>query len=167
MLLLLTSLLPLHAQRTDNPLTNKEVEKLRDAGLNPMERVLDFVDFMNLRTSEINDLLSHARKPGREQDINELIQQFTSIADELADNLDDASQRHHDVRKALPKLLAATERWGTELKTPPDNSAYSITRKLAIETVSDLRDAATKLMEEQRVWFLAHPPEKTGPIDIR
>ncbi len=167
-LLLLLSFLPLCAQREDNSLTYAEVEKLRDSAIVPSDRVLVFVDFLNTRTKEIDTLLSHPRRPGREQDINDLMQQFNSIADSLADNLDDYSQHHRDIRKALPKLLSATERWATELKSPAEDPTYGVTRKLAVETVNDLRDQTTKLIEEQRAWFAAHPPAKDhDQIEIR
>jgi len=88
------------------------------------------------------------------------MEQFTSIADDFDDNLDDYSQHHRDVRKVLPRVVAAAERWGTALRTPPENEAYSVSRKLALESLADIRDSAIKLIDEQKAWFLAHPPPK-------
>jgi hypothetical protein len=100
------------------------------------------------------------RRPGREQDTHDLLEQFTSIADELDDNLDDYGPHHRDVRKALPKLVEATERWATAIKSPPDNETYNVSRKLALEAIRDIRESATQLAEDQKTWFAAHPPSK-------
>ena len=157
-----------HAQTREPALSEKEVEELRDAAYIPNDRVLVFIKLIDLRSKEIQDLFSKPRRPGREQDIHDRCEQFTAIADELDDNLDDYGPRHRDLRKALPKLLAATDRWATALKTPPDNEAYNVSRKLALEAVRDLREAATTMMEEQKTWFLAHPPPKedsTVPVE--
>ena len=77
----------------------------------------------------LHDLYAHPRRPGREQDTHDLIQQFTSIADQLSDNLDDYGPRHVDLRRALPKILTAIARWSAALNALPDNDAYTVTRQ--------------------------------------
>ena len=154
--------LTIHAQHRSSALSEGEVEKLRDAAYVPTDRVMVFITLIDGRTKRLTDLYAHARRPGREEDTHDLLEQVTAIADELDDNLDDYAHRHQDIRKALPKLLQASERWSTELKTPPDNEAYSVSRKLALEAIQDIRDTATKLIEDQKAWFLAHPPPKDG-----
>jgi hypothetical protein len=171
-LLLLTVALPLRAQTGEaTTLTEGEVEQLRDSAYVPNDRVLVFIKLLDTRNKAIQDLYAHPRKPGREQDTHDLLQQFTAIAEELYDNLDDYGPRHRDIRKALPKVLDATERWSSNLKSPPDNDAYNISRRLALEAIADLREETTKLVEEQKTWFAAHPPpkedkNKSGVIDI-
>ena len=160
---------PLHAQRGESSLSEGEVEQLRDSAYVPRDRVIVFVNFLNERSIAIHELFDHPRRPGREQDMHDLIEQFTSIANELEDNLDDYSSRHSDIRKSLPKLIEATDRWSSNIKSPPDNEAYNVSRKLALEAIRDLRQDATELVESQRAWFLAHPPpkeDKNAPIDI-
>jgi hypothetical protein len=151
---------PLHAQMRESALPDVEVEKLRDTAYYPPERVLAFVQFLDDRTKAIEKLCAGKRQPGREQDIHDLIEQFTSIADDFDDNLDDYSQHHRDIRKVLPKVVTAAERWGTSLRTPPEDPTYSVSRKLALESLADIKDSATKLIDEQKAWFQAHPPPK-------
>jgi hypothetical protein len=166
-LVLFALVLPLHAQDDDSVLGEAEINQLRDAAYFPNERVLVFIKLLDTRNKAIQDLFAHPRKPGREQDTHDLMQQFTSIADELNDNLDDYGPRHRDIRKALPKLLEATERWSSNLKSPPDDGAYNISRKLALEAIHDIREETTQLIEEQKTWFAAHPPPKEDKtIDI-
>ena len=170
-LLAALALLPLHAQQRDSALSDKEIEQVREASYYPGDRILLFVKFLDLRTKEIQDLYAKPRRPGREQDTHDLFEQFTSIVDELDDNLDDYGPRHADLRKALPKILDATDRWATAVKSPPEDEAYSVARKLVLESIRDLREATTTLNGEQIAWFKAHPPSKEkdhqpGPIDI-
>ena len=163
---------PLRAQLHPSALSDAEIEQIREARYVPSDCIVLFVKFLDLRTKEIGDLYSKPRRPGREQDTHDLIEQFTSIADELDDNLDDYGPRHADLRKALPKLLEATERWATAIKSPPEDEAYSVSRKIALESIRDLREAATQMAAEQEAWFKAHPPAKqkqqqqNEPIDI-
>ena len=162
-LVLLFAALPIHAQQHESALSDAEVEQIRDCRYVPSDCVLLFIKFLDQRTKDIQDLYAHPRKPGREQDTHDLIEQFTSIADELGDNLDDYGPRHSDIRKALPKLLQATERWATALKSPPDDEAYAVSRKIALESVRDLREQTTQLTADQAAWFKLHPPSKEPP----
>lgn len=149
-----------NAQQRESALSDGEVEKLRDTAYFPPERVIAFIAFLDQRTKEIDRLSTGKRRPGREEDIHDQMEQFTSIADDLDDNLEDYGKRHADIRKALPKLVAATERWGTALKSPPDHEAYTVSRKLALETLNDVHETAVAMIDEQKAWFLAHPPGK-------
>jgi hypothetical protein len=160
---LLALALPGHAQRGDTSLSEGEIEQLRDSAYVPNDRVLVFIKLLDSRNKAIQDLFAHPRKPGREQDTHDLLEQFTNIADELNDNLDDYGPHHRDIRKALPKLLDATERWASNIKQPPENATYDLSRKLALEAIRDIREEATHLVEDQKTWFAAHPPAKEDP----
>jgi hypothetical protein len=169
-LVLLALAVPLFAQRDDSALTDGEIEQLRDSAYYPNDRVLVFIKLLDSRVKRIQELNTGPRRPGREQNTHDLLEQFTTIADELDDNLDDYGPHHRDVRKALPKLIDATERWATAIKSPPDNENYAVSRKLALEAIRDIRESATQLIEDQKAWFAAHPPPKedqnrreTGP----
>jgi hypothetical protein len=170
-LALLALAAPLRAQPPDSDLTQAEIEQVREARYYPADCVLLYVNFLDLRTQELHDLYAHPRRPGREQDTHDLILQFTSIADQLSDNLDDYGPRHVDIRRALPKILTAIPRWSAALSALPEDDAYAIARKLAIESLRDLRESTTQLAADQAAWFKAHPPnksstDKNGPVDI-
>jgi hypothetical protein len=162
-LVFLALALPLHAQAKDSALSEGEIEQLRESAYVPNDRVLLFIKLLDARTKAIENLFAHPRKPGREQDTHDLLDQFTSIADELNDNLDDYGPSHRDIRKALPKLIDATERWASNIKQPPENATYDLSRKLALESIRDIREEATQLVEDQKTWFAAHPPPKDDP----
>jgi len=159
-LVFLFGFLPLHGQTRDSALSEAEIEQVRDLRYYPSDCVLLYVKFLDLLAQEIHDLYAKPRRPGREQDTHDLLAQFTSIADELSDNLDDYGPRHVDIRKALPKIIDATDRWASTLKSPPDDEAYSVARKVALESIRDLRESATELSAAQVAWFKLHPPAK-------
>lgn len=165
LLLLLTLAPPLLPQGHDSALSEKEIEQLRESAYFPGDRVLVFIKLLDARNKTIQDLFAHPRKPGREEDTHDLLEEFTAIADELSDNLDDYGPHRRDIRKSLPKLIDATERWASNLKSPPDNEAYNVSRKLALESIRDLREEATKLIEDQKAWFTTHPPSKENKND--
>ena len=147
-------------QQRESALSDGEVEKLRDTAYYPPERILAFIAFLDQRTREIDRLSTGPRRPGREEDVHDQMEKFTSIADDLDDNLTDYGKRHYDIRKALPKLVAATERWGTALKSPPDHPTYTVSRKLALETLNDVHESAIAMIDELKAYFIAHPPPK-------
>lgn len=150
----------MRSQQRESALSDGEVEKLRDTAYSPPDRVIAFLDFLDQRTKQIEKLSTGKRQPGREQDIHDQMEQFTSIAEDLEDNLDDYGKYHRDIRKVLPKVLSSAERWATALRTPPDHQDYNISRKFALETLADIKESVTKLVDEQKAWFLAHPPPK-------
>ncbi len=147
-----------HSQgRESNTLSEAEIEQLRDSAYVPADRVLVFMKLLDTRVHTIQDLLAKPRRPGREEDLHDLLEQFTAISDELNDNLDDYDNRHRDIRKPLPKLLDASERWASALRALPDNETYNLSRKLALQSIRDTRESTTKLIETQRAYFAAHP----------
>jgi hypothetical protein len=157
MILIFSSAPRLHAQDDDTSMSQKEIEDLRDAAYIPNDRILTFVRILNTREQEIEGLLSKPHRPGFGQDMHDYIDQFASIADEFNDNLDDYQSKHRDIRKSLPKLVSAIERWNTTLRAPADDEAYNVVRKMALDSLKDMRDAATTMETEQAAYFKAHP----------
>lgn len=145
------------AQDDDSTMSQKEIESLRDAAYIPNDRVLTFVRILDTREQEIRDLLTRPRRPGFNQDMHDLLEQFASIADEFNDNLDEYQSKHRDVRKSLPKLMSAIERWSTTLRAPAEDQAYGVVRKMALDSLKDMRDTATTMQTEEAQYFKDHP----------
>ncbi|HEV2645114.1 MAG TPA: hypothetical protein VGU46_01985 [Acidobacteriaceae bacterium] len=158
--------MPLVAQGRDSTLSQTEIEQIRELRTNPAECVLAFVKFLDLRSDEVRGLYAKQRRPGREQDTHDLMEEIAAIADELGDNLDDYGTRHRDLRRALPKVINATERWASTLKSPPDDEGYNVARRLALESIRDVRESALELEGSQAEWFKAHPPAKDAAPEM-
>lgn len=138
-------------------MTDAEVEKLRASAYIPNDRITEFIKILDSRSKQMEALVAGRRKPGRELDLRELYEQVSEIADELNDNLDDYAPKHRDIRKTLPKLIEATERWATALRSAAEDPTYKVARKLALDAVRDVHDAAQKLQTDQVAYFQAHP----------
>ena len=158
----------LHAQKHSDALTDAEAEKIREYADQPEQRVTLFLKFMESRIADIQKIATAKRINQRGEQLHDLMEQFSSLADELDDNLDDYQPKHWDVRKSLKKLIDASEKWPPILQQPPEDPAYAVSRRTALEAARDLHETATNLLKEQTAWFAANPPAKTqdGPIVI-
>ncbi len=146
------------AQARDDMLSEREVDGLRDAAFVPMDRIRVYVQILDDREKRIDELLAKRRgHTDFPSEMHDALDQFGAIADELNDNLDEYSRHHRDVRKALPKLIAATDRWANALRAPADNDAYTVVRKIALDNVKDTREIATSLQTDLDAYFKAHP----------
>lgn len=145
------------AQAGDDMLSQKEVESLRDAAYVPTDRIQAYERILNDREKMIDDLMKKPHHVTFGPDMHDLMDQFGAIAGELNDNLDEYSAKHRDLRKVLPKLLAATERWSTVLRAPADDDAYKVVRKIALDAVKDMKDSVQEMETSQEAYFKAHP----------
>ena len=149
---------PARAQAGEDVLSQKEVDQLRDAAFSPNDRLQVFVQILTTREQQIKMLL--AKRRGHTDfagEMHDIVDQFGAIADELNDNLDEYTKQHRDVRKTLPKLLEATDRWTATLRSPEDNEAYAVVRRIAVDNVKDTHELATTLQTELAAYFKAHP----------
>ena len=156
-LLVLAPAVPILAQDDDSSMSQKEIEALRDAAYIPNERVLTYLKILDTREQEITTLLSKPRRVGFNQDMHDLLDQFAAIADEFNDNLDEYQSKHRDIRKVLPKVVSSIERWSTTLRAPADDQTYNIVRKMALDSLKDMRDTATSMQTDLATYFKAHP----------
>jgi hypothetical protein len=61
------------------------------------------------------------------------------------------------VRKSLPKLIAATDRWSTALRAPGDDEKYKVVRRIALDAVKDMHDLAVQMQVDLEEYFKEHP----------
>ena len=148
------------AQRGHADLAEAEIEQLREAAMDPAARVLVFQKLIDTRMERIQRVLTDVRAQGRAEDLHQNMDEVSGIINEMEDNLDEYASSHRDLRKSLPKLLSAAERWQSILRQPPENEQYKLARSLALEAVADVKDDAAKLLPEQTQYFKEHPPSK-------
>lgn len=148
---------PALAQTKDDALSPKEVEELRDASFVPTDRIETYEKILDTREHSIEDLLAKPHHVSFRDDMHDVMDQFGAIVDEMNDNLDELNAQHRDLRKILPKLVKATERWTTALRAPGDDDAYKVVRKIALDAVKDAHDMAVAMQESEEAYFKAHP----------
>jgi transcriptional regulator of met regulon len=152
---------PLSAQKNKrDPLTEVEAEKIREAGIDPAERVKLYTKFVDEHMSTIKGLTNRGHSPARAKRLDDELQSLTSLMDELGTNLDTYSDRHADLRPALKPLTESTQRWLLNLRALAGESEFNLSRKEAIESGQDLADQAERLLREQTDYFNVHKDER-------
>ena len=150
------------AQRRSVALSEAEEEQVRDAAAIPAERIAVYQAIIDKRARRIQDILANTRAQGRREDIRDSMDQIAGLTDELQDNLEEYHHAHRDLRKPLPKLQDALLRWESVLKQPPEDESYSLTRKLALEAVQDVKAEVGEMIPAEQAYFKAHPPDKSA-----
>lgn len=145
------------AQAPEGTMTQAEIETLRDAAYMPADRIRAYMKILDDRQKELDRLMAGRHGADFGSDVHDVIDQMGAIADELNDNLDSYSSKHRDVRKVLPKLVQATERWSTSLRAPADDARYNVVRKVALDSLKDTREIAQGLETDQETFFKQHP----------
>jgi chromosome segregation ATPase len=138
-------------------MSDREVESLRDASYVPIDRIAAYEKILDSRSQRLDALLKARRHVSFEEDLHDLLDQISGIADELNDNLDEYREQHRDVRKALPKLLEELDRWSRSLQASPEEPEDKVIRKLALDSVEDVRVQVKELGPMLEEYFKAHP----------
>ncbi len=151
---------PLHAQKQKRePLTEAQVEKIAEAGIDPNARIALYTQYLNEHADAIKALTNRKVSDARASRLSDALEDFTALMDELGDNLDLFSDRKADIRKSLRALTDATPRWQGILRALAGEPGFSLARKEAIESGEDLSDQARRLLQEQSDYFKQHPDE--------
>ncbi len=151
-----------HGQRHSTALSEAEEEQVRDAAADPADRITVYQTIIDKRVRRIQEILANTRAQGRREDIRDSMDQIAGLTDELQDNLEEYDHAHRDLRKPLPKLQDALLRWESVLKQPPEDESYSLTRKLALEAVLDVKAEVGEMIPAEQAYFKAHPPDRTA-----
>lgn len=147
-----------HGQDDGNgAMSQAEIESLRDSSYVPMDKIKAFEKMLDDREHQIDALLKGHRGPSFGLDMHDAMEQLGAIADELNDNLDDFNSKHRDVRKVLPRLIQATDRWSTSLRAAGEDARYNVVRKIALDTLKDTRAIAEEMQTSEEAYFKAHP----------
>ncbi|HKN20846.1 MAG TPA: hypothetical protein VJX73_05490 [Terracidiphilus sp.] len=152
---------PLAAQKQKRePLTEKQQDQIEEAGIDPVARVDLYVKFLNDYCDTIKGLITRAKSAARSRRIDDELEDFAALMDELGDNLDVFSQRKADLRKSLKGLNESIQRWQGVLRDLPSEPGFELSLKEAIDSTNDLTDQAREITADQETYFTAHPDEK-------
>ncbi|HEY0796184.1 MAG TPA: hypothetical protein VGD64_10425 [Acidisarcina sp.] len=144
------------AQSHRDPLNEDEVDQIREFADRPAERVKLYMKFIQQRIDAVRQMSTDPNVQNKPAKLRNLMEEFTRLADELQDNLDNYEDTHSDVRKPLKDLIAASEKWPEVLRTPPPDRSYDFSRKTALEAAESANQQATKLLEDQTKYFAEH-----------
>ncbi len=142
------------------PLTEVQVEKIREAGIDPDERVKLYTQFVGEHVDTIKGLTPRIHSGARVKRIDYELQDLTALMDELGSNLDQYGERKADMRKSLKVLTDSSKQWSEVLNALPSEPGFDLSRKEAIDSEKDLADQAAQMLKEQTDYFILHKDEK-------
>jgi hypothetical protein len=153
--LLLMSVGNLAAQKRD-PLNEKEVDEMRESADWPDKRLELMIKFAKARMTAIDQLQANAKKAkDRPMQIHDLLEDFSSLVDEIEDNVEMYGSHNADMRKGLTLLVEANSEWQLQLRrlkqqSPPEElDQFSFVLANATDAVSDIGDDARKELQQQ------------------
>lgn len=145
------------AQRRHDPLTQAEIDQVRDASWEPRQRLTLYLQFTRARLVKLEEMRNDPKTKDRAQQTHDLLDDFQQLYDELNDNIDTYVDRKDDIRKPLKLIVDADTEFQAKLRAlkdaadvPPQEAAtYEFVLTNAIETVDTSVDDHRKILAEQ------------------
>jgi hypothetical protein len=141
------------AQSRKDPLTEQEIEAVREAGDQPAERITLYVGYIDERAKGIHSINADAYAQNKDVRLHNLYDEFTRLSDELQDNMDAFDEQHADLRKVLKQIVDKTGEWTTALNEPKPNARYDFVRKTALDANQMGHDTAAQMLPEEVKYF--------------
>src|ERR1700676_4927314 len=104
------------AQRRRDPLNPLEQDQLRDAAQEPSERLKLYIQFSRTRLTSLEQMRADPKVTDRAQQTRDRLQDFLDVYDELNDNIDTFVERKADLRKPLKTLIEADTEFQSKLR---------------------------------------------------
>lgn len=145
------------AQRHRDPLTQAEIDQVRDTSWEPRLRLPLYVQFARTRLVKLEEVRNDPKSKDRAKQTHDLLDDFQLLYDELNDNIDTYVERKNDIRKPLKTILEADTEFQAKLRAlkdaadvrPAEAQQYSFVLDNAIETVDSAAEDHRKLLEDQ------------------
>jgi len=146
----------IHAQRKHDPLNDLEIDQLRDAMLDPDQRLKLYVKFTRDRMTKLEQMRSDPKVKDRPAQTHDMLEDFLAVYDELNDNIDMYVGRKDDIRKVLKTVIEADTEFQSKLRAIKDSAVgdagevrqYEFLLTNAIETVDTSADDHRKTVSE-------------------
>jgi hypothetical protein len=148
-----TGLPPLQAQAKKDPLTDKQIEEVREAGDQPPQRLTLYIGYIDERAKGIHSLSADPHAQYREDRLHTLYEEFTRLSDELQDNMDAFDGQHADLRKVLKVIVDKTGEWTTILNEPKPSPQYDFAQKTALDSNQTAHETASQMLPEEVKYF--------------
>jgi hypothetical protein len=145
------------AQRHRDPLSQQEIDQIRDASWEPQQRLALYVSFARARLVKLEQMRADLKTKDRPRQTHDMLDDFLLIYDELNDNLDTYVDRKDDIRKPLRSVLAADTEFQAKLLALRDaadvraeeSKEYEFVLTNALDTLDTSTDDHKKLLSDQ------------------
>src|SRR6204780_2157971 len=108
------------AQRHREPLTQSEIDQIRDASWEPRQRLTLYVQFARARLVALEQMRSDPKVKDRPRQTHDKLDDFLLLYDELNDNIDTYVDRKDDIRKPLKVIVEADTEFQAKLRALKD-----------------------------------------------
>lgn len=137
-----------HAQRRRDPLEKDEINQLRDAMLEPDQRLKLYVTFARDRMTKLELMRADPKITDRARKTHDMLVDFLAVFDELNDNVEMYVGRKDDIRKPLKLVIEADIEFQSKLRAlreaahtdSAEARQYEFVLSNAIETVDASAD---------------------------
>ncbi len=155
--LLLAGCCAVEAQRHREPLTQPEIDQIRDASWEPRQRLTLYVQFARARLVKLEQMRSDPKIKDRPQQTHDLLDDFQLLYDELNDNIYTYVDRKDDIRKPLKIIIEADTEFQAKLRALKDAAdipaaefhQYEFVLTNVLETVDTSAEDHRKLLADQ------------------
>ncbi len=145
------------AQRHRDPLTQAEIDQVRDVSWEPQQRLKLYLQFARDRLVKLEEMRNDPKTKDRAQQTHDKLDDFLLLYDELNDNIDTYVDRKDDIRKPLKLVIAADTEFQAKLRAlkdaadvpPAESQAYEFVLTNILETVDTSADDHRKLLADQ------------------
>jgi len=120
--LLVASGAAVQAQRHHEPLTQLEIDQIRDASWEPRQRLALYVQFTRARLVKLEEMRSDPKTKNRPRQTHDLLDDIQLLYDELNDNIDTYVDRKDDIRKPLKLIIEADTEFQAKLRALKDSA---------------------------------------------
>ncbi|SRR5258708_6670538 len=144
-------------QRHRDPLTQAEIDQIRDASWEPRQRLKLYVDFARARLVKLEQMRSDPKAKDRPKQTHDMLDDFLLLYDELNDNVDTYVDRKDDIRKPLRIVVEADTEFQAKLRalkdaadvSPAETSQYEFVLTNALEVVDTSTEDHKRVLAEQ------------------
>ena len=160
-LVIFMALAPARSQHRSDPLTQEEIDLLRDSAVEPEPRMKLYVQFARARLVKLEQMRADPKVKDRPAQTHQMLEDFLSVYNELNDNLDNFEGRKADLRKAMRFVVEGDTEFQAKLRALKDDasaskedvSQYQFILSDALETVDNSATDHRKLQADQEeIW---------------
>jgi hypothetical protein len=145
-------------QRHRDPLTQSEMDQIRDASWEPRERLALYVQFTRERLVKLEEMRSDPKVKDRARQTHDKLDDFLLLYDELNDNIDTYVDRKDDIRKPLKTVIEADTEFQAKLRAlkdaagvaPEEFREYEFVLTNILDTVDTSAEDHRKLLADQQ-----------------
>lgn len=139
------------AQRHREPLTDSEIDQIRDASWEPKQRLTLYVQFTRDRLVKLEQMRSDPKTKDRPRQTHDMLDTLQLLYDELNDNIDTYVERRDDIRKPLKTIIEADNEFQAKLRALKDAADVPAVEAGQYEFVlTNLLDSVDSSTEDHR-----------------